>query len=55
MTYLTIIAAVWAICALFAVLFIRGASMHDEKLIPVPVSDGERTLGKGRKDLSRIV
>jgi hypothetical protein len=35
MNYLAIIAAVWAACALFAVLFIRGATLRDRKPAPV--------------------
>ncbi|WP_244817696.1 hypothetical protein [Caballeronia sp. Lep1P3] len=31
MNYLTIIAAVWTVCAIFAVLFIRGATARDQK------------------------
>ncbi len=46
MNYLTIIMAVWAMCA---VLFIRGATIREAK--PVPVRSRETTFGK--KDLSR--
>jgi|GEM_PF-3068272 hypothetical protein len=31
MNYLTIIAIVWTVCALFAVLFIRGATAQERK------------------------
>jgi hypothetical protein len=54
MSYLTILGAVWAICAFFVVMFVRGATMHTEKLVPIPIENGERTLGK-HNDLSRIV
>ncbi|WP_250455531.1 hypothetical protein [Caballeronia sp. ATUFL_M2_KS44] len=31
MNYLTIIGVVWTVCAIFAVLFIRGATVQDKK------------------------
>jgi hypothetical protein len=52
MTYLTILATVWAVCALFVVAFVRGATMRTEKLAPIPVKNDQRALAK---DLSRIV
>jgi hypothetical protein len=54
MNYLTILGAVWAICAFFAVAFIRGATMRNEKLVPIPVTNDNRALAKN-KDLSRAV
>lgn len=51
MNYLIIIATVWTICAICAVLFIRGATLRDQR--PAPIRQGERTLGKGRGDFGR--
>jgi hypothetical protein len=52
MNYLTIIAAVWAICAFCAVFFIRGATLRK----PVRVHTNERELGvKRTKDFGRTV
>ncbi|VXA93680.1 conserved hypothetical protein [Burkholderia sp. 8Y] len=50
MNYLTIIAAVWTVCAIFAVLFIRGATLRDQK--PVPVQSRARNAASV-KDVSR--
>jgi hypothetical protein len=51
---LTIIAAVWAICAICAVLFIRGATQRKQE--PVRVRSDERKLGvKRSKDYGRTV
>ncbi|MDR5856434.1 hypothetical protein P9239_22390 [Caballeronia sp. LZ062] len=52
MNYLTIIAAVWAVCALFAVLFIRGATLRDRKPVPVQ-SSTRRAAASAVKDASR--
>lgn len=54
MNYLTIIAAVWAICAICAVMFIRGATQP--KQAPVRVHTNEHELdAKRSKDLGRTV
>ncbi|WP_250474814.1 hypothetical protein [Caballeronia sp. GAFFF1] len=51
MNYLTIIAIVWTVCALFAVLFIRGATLRERK--PVPVQSRARRAAASVKDASR--
>jgi hypothetical protein len=43
MSYLTIIAIVWAMCAFCAVLFIRGASVRDGAMSTLNAA--EPTLG----------
>jgi hypothetical protein len=50
MSYLTIIAIVWAMCAVCAVLFIRGASARDVALSTLNIA--EPTLGDA-DDLGR--
>jgi hypothetical protein len=52
MSYLTIIAIVWATCAACAVFFIRGATARD--LRPAPVRIAEPTLGQV-EEFSRTV
>jgi hypothetical protein len=52
MSYLTIIAIVWATCAGFAVFFIRGATVRDLRTAPVRVA--EPTLGQV-EEFSRTV
>jgi len=49
MNYLTIIAAIWTVCAICAVLFIRGATLRDQK--PVRVQSRLRRVAS--KDVSR--
>jgi hypothetical protein len=53
MNYLTIIAAVWAIGALCAVLFIRGATRRDQE--PARVRAVENKSGAKHKDFGRTV
>lgn len=53
MNYLTIIAAVWAISALCAVLFIRGATRRDQQ--PARVRVAERKSGAKHKDFGHSV
>jgi hypothetical protein len=50
MSYLTIIAAVWGVCAIFAVLFIRGAAQP--KLQPVRVQSRDAELAEAAKKFS---
>ncbi|WP_244830983.1 hypothetical protein [Caballeronia sp. TF1N1] len=50
MNYLTIIATVWAICAICAVLFIRGSAA--QQLKPARVRRDQRTLAERIKDFS---
>ncbi|MDR5773834.1 MULTISPECIES: hypothetical protein [unclassified Caballeronia] len=50
MNYLTIIATVWAICAICAVLFIRGSAAQQMK--PARVRRDQRTLAERIKDFS---
>ena len=53
MSYLTIIAAVWGICAICAVLFIRGAAQRNQEPLRV---QSEREPNAGRpQDFSRPV
>lgn len=54
MNYLTIIAAVWAICAICAVMFIRGATLRQHA--PMRVHTNEHELdAKHSKDLGHTV
>ncbi|SAK44393.1 hypothetical protein [Caballeronia ptereochthonis] len=48
MNYLTIIAAVWAICAICAVLFIRGATRRDQEPRRVREPNAKRSKDFGR-------
>ncbi|BAN27082.1 hypothetical protein [Caballeronia insecticola] len=54
MNYLTIIAAVWAICAFCAVLFIRGAAQRNQE--PLRIRTNEHELNSKRsKDFGRTI
>jgi hypothetical protein len=54
MNYLTIIAGVWAICAICAVLFIRGAVQRNRE--PVRVRTNEHDMAAKRsKDYGRTI
>jgi hypothetical protein len=47
MNYLTIISSIWAICAICAFLFIRGATLRDQLARPVRASTRDpRHAGK---------
>jgi hypothetical protein len=39
MNYLTIIALVWTLCGICAVLFIRGATARENQLVPARAVD----------------
>jgi hypothetical protein len=51
MSYLTIIAAVWGICAICAVLFIRGAAQRNQE--PLRVQSDREPVARASKDFSR--
>ncbi|MDR5759963.1 hypothetical protein [Caballeronia sp. LZ035] len=53
MNYLTIIATVWALSALCAVLFIRGATRRDQQ--PARVHAAEQPSGASRKNFGRTI
>jgi hypothetical protein len=53
MSYLTIIAAVWGICAVCAVLFIRGAAQRNQE--PLRVQSAREHNANGPKDYGRPV
>jgi len=52
MNYLTIIASVWAICAICAVFFIRGATRQPK---PVRVQAERERNASHSKDFSRTI
>ncbi|SAL44830.1 hypothetical protein AWB74_01900 [Caballeronia arvi] len=51
MSYLSIIAAVWGICAICAVLFIRGAAQRNQEPLR-PQAEREPNAGRSQ-DFSR--
>ncbi|SAL14857.1 hypothetical protein AWB73_00622 [Caballeronia turbans] len=53
MSYLTIIAAVWGICAVCAVLFIRGAAQRNHE--PLREQRDREPAAHASKDFSRPV
>ncbi|WP_238289740.1 hypothetical protein [Caballeronia novacaledonica] len=53
MSYLTIIAAVWGICAVCAVLFIRGAAQRNPE--PLRVQRDHEPVRHASKDFGRSV
>ncbi|WP_250516446.1 hypothetical protein [Caballeronia sp. INDeC2] len=53
MSYFTIIAAVWGVCAFGAVLFIRGAAQDNQE--PRRVQKEREPVAPASKDFSRPV
>ncbi|WP_250488321.1 hypothetical protein [Caballeronia sp. ATUFL_F1_KS39] len=51
MSYLTIIAVVWAVCAVGAVLFIRGAAQRNHE--PLRKQSEREPVAPASKDFSR--
>lgn len=52
MNYLTIIAVVWTVCAIFAVLFIRGATAQERK--PARVAERRERTRATAKTAARV-